>query len=372
MSPAPIPILVVDDEQPHLEALCETLGGSGYAPTGFTDGAAALAALATARFDVLLADLQMPGIGGIDLLRRAAHIDPAMVGVIMTGAGSIATAVEAMRVGALDYVLKPFRRAELLHVLSRALMMRTLRQQNADLEAGLRERSEELLAINQGLESFAASVSHDLRAPLRAIGGFVGILIEEHGAQFPAEAQGLFQRVVRNVKNMEELIAGLLRFARLGQQAPNRQRVDIADLVLAVVVDLQAGHAGTAVAVTVAALHPCQGDPVLLRQVFFNLIANAFKYTRTGARPEIAIGSHLAEREVVYHVRDNGVGFAMAHAERLFGVFQRLHREEEFEGNGIGLSIAQRIVQRHGGRIWAEAEPGKGACFSFTLPLAEA
>ncbi len=372
MPPSPIPILVVDDEQPHLEALCQTLDASGYAATGFTRGAAALAALETTRFDVLLADLQMPGIGGIDLLRSAARIDPAMVGVIMTGAGSISTAVEAMQVGALDYVLKPFRRAELLHVLSRAVMMRTLRQQNAALEEGLRERSAELLMINQGLESFAASVSHDLRAPLRAIGGFVGILIDEHGTRFPAEAKDLFERVIRNVNTMEELIAGLLRFARLGQQPAVPQRVEVAGLVLGVVADLQAAQTGTAVDITMGALHPCLGDPVLLRQVFFNLMANAFKYTRTRARPELEVGSRIVDREVVYHVRDNGVGFAMAHADRLFGVFQRLHREDEFEGNGLGLSIAQRIVHRHGGRIWAEAEADKGACFSFTLPIADA
>ncbi len=187
MSDAPLArLLIVDDEAAHLRALCDTLGDSGYVVQGCAgaqEALAALAAPATHRFDLLLTDLHMPGMNGIELMRAALAADPALVGIIMTGAGSISTAVQALQSGALDYILKPFKLNTALPVLARALQVRSLRQRNLQLEAQLRGKVEELAAANSDLESFSFSVSHDLRAPLQVVAGFSSILVRQHAGQ---------------------------------------------------------------------------------------------------------------------------------------------------------------------------------------------
>jgi signal transduction histidine kinase len=360
-------IMVVDDEAPQLRALCDTLQDNGYSPVGFASAGEALAAMAEIKPDLLLADLMMPGMDGIELLRAAHEHDPDLVCIIMTGHGTIDTAVEAMKSGALDYILKPFRLSAVLPVLTRALTIRRLRIENAILERRVRQHVIELETANRDLDSFVTSVSHDLKAPVRAITGFSEMLIESSGQLLPEADAKLLQKIHRNSQHMQELIEGLLTLSRYGRQALARQNVDLAVLANTLVTDLRRENSGRQIEVRIGYLPVVVGDASLLRQVFVNLLSNAFKFTRATELAVIEAGSFPKAGEEVYFVRDNGAGFDMQYASNLFGVFQRLHNNNDFEGTGVGLSIVRRIIERHGGTIWAEAEVGKGAAFYFTL-----
>jgi PAS domain S-box-containing protein len=235
-------------------------------------------------------------------------------------------------------------------------------------EKAVAERTAQLEAANQGLESFSYSVSHDLRAPLRAIDGFSRMLLEDHGHELGEEPRRLLGIIRANTARMGQLIDDLLTFSRLSRKQVQALPIDMGRLVAGVVEDLRADERSR---IVVGALLPCLGDGALLRQVWTNLIGNALKFSRGRPWPRVEVGSRRAGGETVYLVRDNGVGFDMAYAGHLFGVFQRLHRPEEFEGTGVGLAIVKRIVDRHGGRVWAEAQPGEGATFYFALPCEE-
>lgn len=242
-----------------------------------------------------------------------------------------------------------------------------LRALNSQLERRVQARSLELEASNRELEAFSYTVSHDLRAPLRAIDGFTRILIEDHSGGIPGEAARYLRMVTDSVGDMNRLIDGLLAFSRLGRQAINVEELQPRDLVDRVIATIRPSLGNRQVAFTVGDLPPFYGDRVLLEQVYANLIGNAVKFTSKAASARVEVGVEDADGLPVYFVKDNGVGFDMRYADKLFGVFQRLHRPEDFEGSGAGLAITQRIVARHGGRIWAESEPGKGAIFRFTI-----
>jgi PAS domain S-box-containing protein len=242
-----------------------------------------------------------------------------------------------------------------------------IRRLNAELEQRVIERTAQLEAANKELEAFSYSVSHDLRAPLRAVDGFSRILLEEYASQLVPTAQRYLQLVRGNVRQMGQLIDDLLTFSRLSRQPLRKQTVAPADLVRRVLADLHAEQAGRRVETVIGELPPCQADPALLRQVLVNLLANALKFTRRRGLARIEIGCQKSDGKWVYFVKDNGVGFDMRYAHKLFGVFQRLHRAEEYEGTGVGLAIVQRILHRHGGRAWAEAAVDRGATFYFTL-----
>jgi light-regulated signal transduction histidine kinase (bacteriophytochrome) len=319
-----------------------------------------------APFDLLLADLMMPGMNGIALLRAAREIDPMLVGVIMTGEGTIGTAVEAMQSGALDYILKPFKLSAILPVLARGLAMRRLQLENAELQRRVQAHAAELEAANHELDAFTRSASHDLRSPLNAIHGFASLLISAAGDQLEPEHRNWLSHIERSALRMNQLIDDLMRLSRLGRQALNLQAVDVSMLVREVLGDLRQQQ-GRELTIQVGELPPAQADVSLLRQVFVNLLSNAFKFTRRVEPAVIRIGSEARDDERVFFVKDNGPGFEMARAAKLFNAFERLHSADEYEGSGVGLSIVQRIVQRHGGRIWAEAAPGRGASFFFTL-----
>jgi signal transduction histidine kinase len=227
-------------------------------------------------------------------------------------------------------------------------------------------RTAELEEANRELESYSYSISHDLRQPLNAISGFADLLHEQSGALDPAGREFLGE-IESNTVRMEQMIESLLRLSRAGRGALRKSEVDARVLVDAVLHDLSAnGPLGAEVAL--GPLPPAPGDAVLLRQVWANLIGNALKYSRKSATPRIEIGGVRRDGVVEYTVRDNGVGFDMRHAERLFNAFQRLPSATGFEGSGIGLAIVERIVRRHGGAIRADSTPGQGASFRFTLP----
>ena len=228
-------------------------------------------------------------------------------------------------------------------------------------------RTAELEAANRELEAFSYSISHDLRAPLRAINGFAGIVLEDFGPQLPPEARGFLERVRNGGQRMGELIDDLLAFARLSRQPVNRRPVDMTRVMNEAIAELNPQSNGRQIQLRVSTLPACQGDPALLKQACLNLLSNAVKYSRDREPALVEVGSTHEKGADVYFVRDNGVGFDMQYASKLFGVFQRLHRADEFEGTGVGLAIVQRIVHRHGGRVWASAELGRGATFYFTI-----
>jgi len=229
---------------------------------------------------------------------------------------------------------------------------------------------EELARSNAELEKFSYSVSHDLRAPLRAIDGFARALHEDYGPALNADGQRLIGVIRDNAQRMGQLIDALLNFSRAGRQQLVTTTVDLTALAQSVVDELRRTAGGVAVEVSLQPLPPITGDATLLRQVVVNLIGNAFKFSRHRTHPHVDIAAHREGDTVIYYVRDNGAGFDMRYKDKLFGVFQRLHHVEEFEGTGVGLALAQRIIDRHGGRIWAEAKPNEGATFYFTLPSA--
>jgi len=371
-APAPARVLIVDDEAAQMRALCDTLTEAGYVTRGFISGVDAVAALREQPFDLLLTDLMMPQIDGITLLRACHEIEPELACIVMTGHGTIATAVEALKAGALDYVLKPFKLNHILGALARALKMRALRLENIQLEQRVRERTRELELANHELESFSYSVSHDLREPLRAVEGFCEMFRSEFADGVPPEGQAVLERIWSGARRMTRLVDDLLNFSRFSRAPLERVRVPLRDLACQVAERLRERLGARQLSVEIGELPDCSGDPALLEQVLVNLLSNAFKFTAPQASARVAIGSLRQAGALVYYVRDNGVGFDMHHAERLFGVFQRLHSADAFEGTGIGLSIVQRIIARHGGRIWADSRPGDGATFYFSLPEPEA
>jgi PAS domain S-box-containing protein len=248
-----------------------------------------------------------------------------------------------------------------------------IRQLNAELEARVEQRTAELAIANQeltqanaDLESFAYSVSHDLRSPLRAINGFANIFEEDYGTGLDSTAIEHLHIIQQQAKHMGALIDGLLQFSRLGRQPLHKQTVNCNALIAKVWQDLGLERGDRQIQFTVDELPPCQADPILLQQVWMNLLSNAVKYTAKVESAQIEIGVQNAP-ERVYFIRDNGAGFDLQYSDKLFGVFQRLHRSSEFPGTGVGLALTKRIIQRHGGQIWAEAAVDRGATFFFTI-----
>lgn len=254
--------------------------------------------------------------------------------------------------------------------LSLCLFITTWSMGNSRAEAERIGRERETLI--QDLETFSYSVSHDLRAPLRSISGFTVALLEDHGAQFDAQAQDYLNRIHAASRRMDQHFDTLLTFAHLSHQELRRGRVDLSALAQTVADEVQQLQPDRQIEWVLAPGLCARGDARLLRIVLENLFGNAWKFTRQQSTPRIEFGMAVRESQRIFFVRDNGVGFDMAYAGKLFGVFQRLHRTTEFEGTGIGLAIVQRIIRRHGGQIWAEGISGQGATFSFTLAPATA
>jgi PAS domain S-box-containing protein len=242
-------------------------------------------------------------------------------------------------------------------------------EQAAQLERRVDERTAQLLAANRELEAFESSVSHDLRGPLRHVMGFSELLLDQAAAHPPEMVQQYLHKIRDGAARMERLIEALLKFSRVGRQALVIEEINMVELWHDVLAEIGPAKGGRQVEVTIGALPPCHADPILVRQVVVNLLGNALKYSQTRAVSRVEI-SAVPAREgegAVYCVKDNGIGFDMKHAAKLFAVFERLPNAREFEGTGIGLTTVQRIVQMHGGRIWADSAPELGAAFFFTI-----
>jgi signal transduction histidine kinase len=365
-------LLIVDDERAQMRALCDTLKLEGYATQGFNSAREALAALRPGEIDLLITDLMMPEMDGIALSNAVRQVDPTVSTIVMTGHGTIDTAVRAMQQGAVDYVLKPFKLNTILTVIARALELRRLRREVEELQERERLRSEELAIANRDLQAFAYSISHDLRAPLHIVDEYAQMLEEDFAAQLGTEGARQIGVIRSGSQRMDQLIVGLLEFSRAGRQRLDVSSIDMGMLAEAASAEVMAIYTGPSPSIEIGDLPPATGDIAVIRQVWCNLIGNALKYSAKNPHPRITINGRVEGGEVIYEVQDNGAGFDMRYADKLFGVFQRLHRAEEFAGTGVGLAIVHRVITRHGGRIWAESVLGSGACFRFALPVVAA
>ncbi|HJS07064.1 MAG TPA: ATP-binding protein [Pirellulales bacterium] len=301
------------------------------------------------------------------LSAQASSLDAWRLAVINRG-------VSMLMIAALAGVMIPLRRIRAALSASReryqvlqAESAEEVQRLNAELEERVRQRTAQVEAINEELEAFTYSVSHDLRAPLRGMSGFARVLEEDYGERLDDDGRRYLEIIKSNAAHMGRLIDDLLSLSRLGRQPLKATTISLDELAKEAFREASADDKQRNIELTIDTLPECRGDASLLRQVLINLLSNAVKFTRHASPARIYVGSTSQNGEVVYFVRDNGAGFDMRYAGKLFGVFQRLHGIEEFAGTGVGLAIVKRIVERHGGRIWAEGEPGKGATFYFTL-----
>ncbi len=242
-----------------------------------------------------------------------------------------------------------------------------VRSLNQELELRVEERTAELQETIRELEAFSYSVSHDLRAPLRAIDGFSRILMDEHATELPPDGHRYLNIVRSNAQQMGQLVDDLLAFSRTGRQHIVKQEIDCTALVHDALQELAPEMKDRDVDMRIDDLGTCQADPPLLRQVFVNLLSNALKFTRRREKACIHVGTMFRDSEQIWFVRDNGVGFKQKYEQKMFGVFQRLHADSDYEGTGVGLAIVHRVITKHGGRIWAESQQDQGAVFYFTL-----
>jgi light-regulated signal transduction histidine kinase (bacteriophytochrome) len=400
-------ILIVDDNTANVKVMMDYLTECGFQIMVARTGETGMALARQDRPDLILLDLMLPGADGFEVCRRLKtdELTRKIPVIFMTILTSMEDKLKGFQAGGVDYITKPFQaeevlarvrihlqlreltehleqkvaeRTEALHganaQLKRELAERkkaeeALRRLNLELDRRVLNRTAQLEASNKELEAFTYSVSHDLRAPLRHIQGFLELLEKRAGTAQDEQSRHYIDIIFKSAKKMNQLIDDLLSFSRMGRQEMAFQQVDLRTLVRDVIHELEPDAADRTIDWRIGDLPAVQGDASMLRIVLGNLIANAVKFTRPRRQARIEIGSQPGQNaDTVIYVRDNGVGFDMTYADKLFGVFQRLHRADEFEGTGIGLANVHRIIARHGGRAWAQGELGQGAAFFFSLP----
>jgi two-component system sensor histidine kinase/response regulator len=379
----PVNILLVDDKKENLLALESILEAPGYHLVRALSGQDALLALLAQDCAAIVLDVQMPGMGGIELAQiiRGRKKTQNIPIVFLTAHGD-EDATAAYEAGAVDFLTKPvqpavlrskvavfaelFRKSSALkaEVEERRLAEERIGQLNKELS----KRVDELAATNAELEAFSYTVSHDLRAPLRHIGGFVDLLREECVSGMNDAGRRYLDIIAEAASQMGMLIDNLLAFSRLGRTGMRQTLVNMEELVKEVLQELATDTQSRHIEWEIHPLPKVRGDRSMLKQVWVNLLSNAVKYTGPRVPAKIKVGYTEGNGEWEFYVQDNGVGFDMKYAHKLFGVFQRLHAAEEFEGTGIGLATVQRTVRRHGGRAWAEGKVDEGATFYFKLP----
>jgi light-regulated signal transduction histidine kinase (bacteriophytochrome) len=331
------------------------------------------------RYDIILSDFKLPGFDGFTALRWSVEICPDVPFICISGTVGEETAVELLKKGAVDYILKD-RLVRLPSAIQRALdeakekeahrlAVEEIQKLNAELEQRVIERTVQLKAANKELEAFTYSVSHDLRAPLRAVDGFSRFVLEDYENKLDSEGRRLLNLIRSNIQKMDQLITDLLALSRVTRCELNLSGIDMTQMAISMFNESAAPDVNNKISLTVDPLPEACADPTYIRQVWANLIANAIKFSSKEKKPSIRICGRIENGFNVYCVKDNGVGFNPEYAHKLFGVFQRLHKSDDFEGTGVGLAIVQRIVHRHGGKVWAESEEGKGATFYFSLPV---
>jgi signal transduction histidine kinase len=351
-------ILLADDNADMRDYVCRLLSEC-YDVLTVSDGATALVAAQDHSPDLVLTDIMMPGLDGFGLLRelRATAKTRAIPVILLSARAGEESAVEGLNAGADDYLTKPFSAQELKARVRTHLELARTRQ----------EWTNRLEQSNKEMESFSYSISHDLRAPLRAIDGFSKALLDEYREKLDEQACHYLRRVRTGAQKMSTLINDLLDLSRVSRGALKKEAIDLTALARGLVADLQSKDSARQVAIEIEDGLTVTADRRLVTLVLVNLLGNGWKYTGKASHARIEFGREYKDHETRFYVQDNGVGFDMAYADKLFTPFQRLHGESEFEGTGIGLAIAQRAILRHGGRIWPEAEVHAGATFYFTL-----
>ncbi|MDO8805129.1 MAG: response regulator [Elusimicrobiota bacterium] len=363
-------ILIVDDKKENIVALRHVLREVEAEVIEANNGNEALAATLHHDFAVGLLDVQMPGMNGFELaeLLRGEERTRELPIIFLSAADCDAEYLfKGYQAGAVDFMLKPFDHRVLV---SKVEVFLRLDRQGRELKEALRQLSErtvELKDLVEELESFSYAVSHDLKAPLRSIDGFTRAILESQAGKLDEQGIQDFNRVRAAAQRMGLLIDGLLELSRITRHQLKTRPVDITAIACEVAARLKDAEHDRNVEFVIAPGLCAEADEHLLRAVLENLIGNAWKYTSKKPSARIEVGSLPGDGRTVYFVRDDGAGFDMAYADKLFSAFQRLHRSADFTGMGIGLATVKRIVVRHGGRIWAEAAPGKGAAFFFTL-----
>lgn len=386
---APKRVLAVDDSLTYLQEVATQLRQEGYDVISARSGEEALELLAVQTVDCILLDLVMPGISGQETCRRikSSSVWRDIPLIMHTAHEEQEAMIEGINAGADDYIAK----SSDMEVLRARLRAQLRRKQFEDENRSIREQllqkelevtaansaralaearsafTEELEEKNKELEAFSYSVSHDLRAPLRTITGFSKVLVEDYQDKLDAEANSSLQRISGAAARMSQLIEDLLKFARTARSEVIRTKVNLSKLAQDIVSQLQSADPERPVTTAIAPNLIVDADSALLGVVLENLLGNAWKYTSKQPRPHIEFGAQSQQSQTVYFVRDNGAGFNMEHASRLFDPFKRLHDDREFPGTGIGLATVQRIIRRHGGQIWADSEVGNGATFYFRL-----
>ncbi len=331
------------------------------------------------RYDIILSDFKLPGFDGFAALRWSVEICPDVPFICVSGTLGDETAVELLKKGAVDYILKDNLKrlpSAILRALEEAkekeahkLAVEEIQKLNAELEQRVIERTSQLEAANKELEAFAYSVSHDLRAPLRAVDGFSKFVLEDYENKLDSEGKRLLKLIRSNTQKMDQLITDLLALSRVARSDLNFSGIDMTQMAISIFNETAAPDVPDKISLKVDPLPEAYADPTYMRQVWANLVANAIKFSSKEKKPLIKICGRTENGFNVYYVKDNGVGFNPEYAHKLFGVFQRLHKSDDFEGTGVGLAIVQRIIRRHSGKVWAEGEEGKGATFYFSLPV---
>lgn len=374
-----IRILLFEDNPADTRLIREALADSQ--PQHFiehrTDLAAGLKRLVERGVDCVLLDLTLPDSSGLDTFRAVHQAAPQVAIIILSAFENDELALAAVQAGAQDYLPKGELTPSLLarsirYALERKRAQAEVMALNAELESRVRERTRELAVVNHELEAFGYSVAHDLRRPLRAIDGFASVLHETCVEKLDPQERHYFDRIRRACRHMGELIDALLSIARLAHQELRHEPVDLTAVADEIIHELRRREPARVVQTVVAEGMIASGDPSLLRAALENLIGNAWKFTRHRDDALIEIGVAAGENDRTFFVRDNGAGFDMAYASKLFKPFERLHLTSEFEGLGVGLSAVERIVRRHGGQVWAEAAIDQGATFYFALQQGEA
>jgi signal transduction histidine kinase len=381
-------ILVVDDERGMRETLAANLEDQGYRVFSCPTGTEGLTRIAQDPPDVVIADLRLPDVGGLELLENLKEVKPEAAFILITGYASLETAVHALNEGAFAYVTKPFNMDEVYSIVRNALrqqrlllenqrLVETLQTSNADLSGEIAERqraeeklkrtASELERSNAELEQFAYVASHDLQEPLRMVTTYCQLLQQRYKGQLDADADDFIHYAVDGASRMQSLISDLLAYSRVGARADRLEDLDYQSIVEKAVENLKFALDESNGTITHDALPSVTGEPAQLLQLTQNLLSNAIKY-RDDKPPRAHIEAQRGDGEWVISVSDNGIGIDPQNLDRVFLIFQRLHTRSEYPGTGIGLAICKKIVERHGGRIWAESKSGTGTTFSFTLP----